>query len=162
GVAETENEPQPSAEPAEAFAEGLPPLEEIASATIHDLRLAEQLLEASRTLSPKPAAGRRAAVRPDSKPRGDSWRHAAPRGGSPRQPTLRDAVSGRAAAVLADDAEGYPWAEGSRYTGDRLAGIEQRLGAASGRIGQIMHSASAALARVTTEPHERRKAERRR
>ncbi len=53
-----DNEPQPSAEPEEAFA-GLPPLEDVASATIHDLRLAEELLETSKALAArKPESGR--------------------------------------------------------------------------------------------------------
>ncbi|MBP9891454.1 MAG: hypothetical protein KBG84_06060 [Planctomycetes bacterium] len=57
-----DSEPQPSAEPEEAFA-GLPPLADIASATIHDLRLAEELLETSKALaSRKPESGRRPAI----------------------------------------------------------------------------------------------------
>ena len=132
-----DTEPQPSAEPAEAFA-GLPPLEDIASATIHDLRLAEEVLEASRAIGTG---------------RGDSKGQPAP-----VQPSLREAISGRAAKTPSARHEASPE--------DPLLRIEQRLGGAAHSLDEILNTTSAALAKVTgeltREEFEERKRERER
>ncbi len=123
-----DSEPQPSAEPEEAFA-GLPPLEDIASATIHDLRLAEELLEASKTLGKdKSASGRQSAI------------SGAP---APVQPGLRLAGSGRASKT--------PSARNAPVSEDPLLRIEQRLGGAAHSLDEILNTTSAALAKVTGE-----------
>jgi hypothetical protein len=125
-----DSEPQPSAEPEEAFA-ALPPLEDIASATIHDLRLAEEILQASKTVSAaehKTASGRQPAVL-----------------GAPAQvqPSLSEIAASRGARSASGRSQAIP--------DDSLLRIEQRLGGAAHSLDEILTSTSAALAKVTGE-----------
>ena len=144
---EAQDEPQPEPEPAE---HGLPPLEDISSATVHDLRLAEELLAASKALEEAKAKVRDSAryVRQEPEPQ-------------PQSITLRDAFSGQTVAPLSRPIEKIPGpaAQDSRRlknpladpAEDVLSRIEQRLGGASRSLDEIVSSTSAALARVTGE-----------
>lgn len=146
-----DTEPQPSAEPEEVFA-GLPPLEDIASATIHDLRLAEELLQTSKALAQrKPPSGRSAPV-------GEPQPMLPREGDSRRREVVRDV------GITGGNGNSARHESAAEPDTDPLRRIEARLGGAATRIDEILSSTSAALQRVTgaltREEFEERKRER--
>lgn len=142
-----------AAEASSSAAQGLPPLEDIASATIHDLRLAEELLEASKAISAAQSTESKASAVLREVP------------AEPQGLTLRKALSQRdgnghfkPAAETAASLE----ASGEPDGADVLTRIEQRLGGAARSLDEILNSTSAALKRVTGEITREEMEERRR
>ncbi|KAA0217998.1 hypothetical protein EDM80_02240 [bacterium] len=145
--------PMPEAAEAPSAAAGLPPLEEIASATIHDLRLAEELLEASKAISAAQSTESKASAVLREVP------------AEPQGLTLRKALSqrdgnGHARPVAEPDMARAP--SGEPDGADVLTRIEQRLGGAARSLDEILNSTSAALKRVTGEISREELEERRR